>query len=107
MALLDLHLPGKSGIELLETLKASQPGIEAILLTAPRQHRHRHPGDERGAYDYLAKPFHLPELEIHIQKAFEKRQLAHRQWQLSEQLRYESPRYRLIGSSPAMHASCR
>ena len=27
---------------------------------------------KQGAYDYLTKPFHLPELEIHIQKAYEK-----------------------------------
>src|SRR5437868_13349894 len=56
-----------------------------------------------GAYDYLAKPFHLPELEIHIQKAYEKVQLARRERQWVEQVRYESPRYRLVGSSPAMH----
>ena len=32
-----------------------------------------------GAYDYLTKPFHLPELEIHIEKAFEKVCLARRE----------------------------
>src|SRR5262249_52078868 len=57
---------------------------------------------KRGAYDYLTKPFHLPDLEIHIQKAYGKVRLARRERQWVEQLRYESPRYRLVGSSPAM-----
>src|SRR5438552_15191514 len=34
VALLDLHLPGISGIELLEKLKERQPELEAIMLTA-------------------------------------------------------------------------
>src|SRR5262245_22774790 len=99
VALLDLHLPGRSGLELLDVFKAAQPEAEAILLTAHGSIDTAILAMKRGAYDYLAKPFHLPELEIHIQKAFEKGQLARRQWQWSEQLRYESPRYRLVGSS--------
>jgi DNA-binding NtrC family response regulator len=57
---------------------------------------------KQGAYDYLTKPFQLPELEIHIQKAYEKVRLARRERQWVEQLRYESPRYRLVGSSPGL-----
>src|SRR5262245_14052798 len=102
VALLDLHLPGKSGLEFLELVKTAQPATEAIMLTAHGSIDTAILAMKRGAYDYLAKPFHLPELEIHIEKAFEKGQLARRQWQWSEQLRYESPRYRLVGSSPAM-----
>jgi transcriptional regulator with PAS, ATPase and Fis domain len=44
----------------------------------------------------------LPELEIHLQKAFEKVRLARRERQWVQQIDYESPRYRLVGSSPAM-----
>jgi DNA-binding NtrC family response regulator len=102
VALLDLHLPGQSGIEFLEHLKATQPEVEALLLTGHGSIDTAILAMKRGAYDYLTKPFHLPELEIHIQKAFEKGQLLRRQWQWAETLRYESPRYRLIGSSPAM-----
>jgi DNA-binding NtrC family response regulator len=56
----------------------------------------------QGAYDYLTKPFQLPELEVHVQKAYEKVRLARRERQRVEQLRYESPRYQLVGSGPAM-----
>jgi DNA-binding NtrC family response regulator len=102
VALLDLHLPGIGGIELLAKLKEQQPELEALMLTAHGSLETAVAAMKHGAYDYLTKPFHLPELEVHIQKAFEKVQLARRERQWVEQLRYESPRYRLIGSGPAM-----
>ena len=102
LALLDLHLPGMSGIELLGKLKELQPEMEAIMLTAHGSIETAILAMKKGAYDYLTKPFHLPELEVHLQKAYEKVQLARRARQWVEQLRYESPRYRLVGSSAAM-----
>jgi DNA-binding NtrC family response regulator len=102
VALLDLHLPGISGIEVLEQLKERQPELEALMLTAHGSIETAIQAMKRGAYDYLTKPFHLPDLEIHIQKAYEKVQLARRERQRLEQIGYESPRYQLVGSSPAM-----
>jgi DNA-binding NtrC family response regulator len=99
VALLDLHLPGMTGIELLRQLKERQPELEALMLTAHGSIETAIEAMKQGAYDYLTKPFHLPELEIHIQKAFEKVQLARRERQWVEQLRFESPRYRIVGSS--------
>jgi DNA-binding NtrC family response regulator len=102
LALLDLNMPGMNGIQLLQKLKEQQPDLEAIMLTAHGSIETAILAMKQGAYDYLTKPFHLPELEIHLQKAFEKVQLARRQRQWVEQINYESPRYRLVGSSPAM-----
>jgi DNA-binding NtrC family response regulator len=102
VALLDLHLPGMSGLELLERVKAAQPEVEVILLTAHGSMDTAILAMKRGAYDYLTKPFHPPDLEVHIQKAFEKVQLKRRAWQRDTILLYEAPRYRLIGSTPAM-----
>jgi DNA-binding NtrC family response regulator len=102
VALLDLHLPGITGIELLEKLKEIQPEIEAVLLTAHGSIETAIQAMKRGAYDYLTKPFHLPELEIHLQKAYEKVLLVRREAHWIQHLRYESPRYFLVGSSPAM-----
>lgn len=102
VALLDLHLPGMTGLELLGKLKEDQPDLEAIMLTAHGSIETAIQAMKQGAYDYLKKPFQLAELEIHVQKAHEKAQLARRQNQWVQQIRYESPRYRLVGSSPAM-----
>jgi DNA-binding NtrC family response regulator len=102
VALLDLHLPGITGIDVLARLKESQPELEAIMLTAHGSMETAIQAMKRGAYDYLTKPFHLPELEVHIQKAYEKVQLARRERQWVQQLSYESPRYRIVGSSPSV-----
>jgi DNA-binding NtrC family response regulator len=102
VALLDLHMAGMSGLELLEKIKEQQPDIECLMLTAHGSMETAILAMKKGAYDYLSKPFHLPDLEIHIQKAFEKVQLARRERQWVEQIAYESARYRLIGSSAGM-----
>lgn len=102
VALLDLRLPDMSGTELLARLKEEQPELEAIMLTGHGSTESAVEAMKKGAFDYLSKPFDLPELEIHIQKALEKVRLARRERQWVDQLRYESPRFRLIGSSPAM-----
>jgi DNA-binding NtrC family response regulator len=102
VAVLDLHLPGINGVELLEKLKERQPDMEALLLTAHSSVETAVAAMKKGAYDYLLKPFHLPELEVHVQKAYEKVQLARRERRLVQHLHREEPRHRLVGSSPAM-----
>jgi DNA-binding NtrC family response regulator len=102
VALLDLHMPGINGIELLAKLKECQPELEAIMLTAHGSIETAIQAMKLGAYDYLTKPFQFPELEVRVQKAFEKVKLARRERQWVEQIDFESARYRLVGSSPAM-----
>ncbi|HEY7156518.1 MAG TPA: sigma-54 dependent transcriptional regulator [Gemmataceae bacterium] len=102
VALLDLHLPGISGIDVLAQLKEQQPELEALMLTAHSSIETAVEAMRKGAYDYLTKPFRAADLEIHVQKAFEKVQLQRRERQWLQQLCYESPRYRLVGSSPSM-----
>ncbi len=82
VAVLDLHMPGMNGLELLERLKVRQPDLEALLLTAHSSVETAVAAMKKGAYDYLTKPFHLPELEVHIQKAYEKVQLSRREQRL-------------------------
>jgi DNA-binding NtrC family response regulator len=103
VVLLDLHLPGMDGLEVLTRLKELHPEIEVILLTAHGSIETAIQAMRKGAYDYLTKPFHLPELEVHIDKAFEKVRLQRREQQRIGQLRYESARYQIVGSSPVMH----
>src|SRR5262245_26000643 len=102
VALLDLNLPDGTGIQILEKLRTRQPEMEGILLTGHGSIETAIQAMRLGAYDYLTKPFHLPELEVHIQKAYEKVQLARRERQWVQQVRYESPGHRLVGSGAAM-----
>jgi DNA-binding NtrC family response regulator len=102
VALLDLHLPGMSGIELLAKLKADQPELEVLMLTAHGSIETAIQAMKQGAYDYLAKPFQFADLDVHLHKACEKARLARRERQWLDQVAYESARYRLVGSSPAL-----
>ncbi len=100
VALLDVNLPDMTGIELLSKLREQNSELECIMLTANASIENAIQAMRAGAYDYLTKPFHFNELDIQIQKAFEKVSLVRRERQWVEHLRFESPRYKMVGSSP-------
>jgi DNA-binding response OmpR family regulator len=62
MVVLDLMLPGMGGMELLEKVRESKPGLPVIVLTARGEVEDRVAGLDAGAVDYLVKPFSLAEL---------------------------------------------
>ena len=66
LVVLDLMLPGRSGLEVLEWLRSSRPGLPVIVLTALDDIEHRVTGLDAGAADYLTKPFSLSELAARI-----------------------------------------
>lgn len=101
VVLLDVGLPDMSGLDLLSKLKEQHPETEVIMLTAHGSIENAIQAMKNGAYDYLTKPFHFNELDIHVQKAFEKVGLVRRERQWVEHIGFESPRYRMVGSSPA------
>ena len=66
VVVLDLMLPGRSGLEVLATLHAAKPEIPVIVLTARGEVEDRVAGLDAGAVDYLVKPFSLTELSARI-----------------------------------------
>ena len=62
LAVLDLGLPRKSGMDVLRTWRARGARLPVLLLTARDQLADRVAGLDAGADDYLVKPFDLPEL---------------------------------------------
>ncbi len=66
LALLDIMLPGRSGIELLSTARRQNIKIPILLLTAKDTVEDRVLGLDAGADDYLVKPFAFPELSARI-----------------------------------------
>ena len=57
LILLDINLPDGSGLELLREVKENMPGVPVILLTANDTDLDIVDGLERGADDYITKPF--------------------------------------------------
>ncbi len=66
LVVLDLLLPGRPGLEVLNELVQRRPGLPVIVLTARGQLEDRVEGLNAGAADYLVKPFMLAELEARI-----------------------------------------
>jgi len=66
LVVLDMLLPGRSGLEVLRALHAAKPTLPVIVLTALGDVEHRVAGLDAGAVDYLAKPFSLTELAARI-----------------------------------------
>jgi DNA-binding response OmpR family regulator len=66
LVVLDLMLPGRSGLEVLAQLHEAKPGLPVIVLTALGEVEHRVAGLDAGAVDYLTKPFSLTELAARI-----------------------------------------
>ena len=62
LVVLDLMLPGRSGLEILGSLRSERPALPVIVLTARGAVEDRIAGLEAGAVDYLSKPFSLAEL---------------------------------------------
>ena len=71
VVLLDLHLPGMSGIELLGKLKERQSELEAIMLTAHGSVETAIQAMKQGAYDYLFKPLDVKQLRRVVQEALD------------------------------------
>jgi two-component system, OmpR family, copper resistance phosphate regulon response regulator CusR len=66
LIILDIMLPGRDGIEILQTLRRQGARIPVLLLTAKDAVEDRVLGLDAGADDYLVKPFAFPELGARI-----------------------------------------
>lgn len=72
--LLDLMLPGGDGLRLLEQLKKEDRREGVIIISAKDSLDDKIKGLQIGADDYLAKPFHLPELAARIYSVIRRKQ---------------------------------
>jgi DNA-binding NtrC family response regulator len=102
VVVLDMVMPGFSGMQVLEQLKLTQPECEIIMLTGQGTIETAVQAMKLGAYDFLQKPFPLAELEVLIEKAYERRQLRKENAQLKAVLRRAEAPLEIIGESPAM-----
>ena len=75
VTILDLMLPDGNGIDLIPTLKKFHPDSGLLILSAKNALDDKIKGLEMGADDYLAKPFHLSELNARIKAIYRRRKL--------------------------------
>jgi len=97
--LTDLAMPEMDGMRVLERLRAQDPGVPVLMLTAHGSERVAVHAIKAGAYDYLPKPFDPEEVALAIKRAIEARTLRMQ----NALLRTQSALGRaIVAESPAM-----
>jgi DNA-binding response OmpR family regulator len=91
LAILDIGLPGLSGLDVLKRLRGRKSTMPVLMLTAFDTLADRVRGLDLGADDYLAKPFDLPELEARV------RALLRRSTQSTPYLEHGQLRFDTVG----------
>ncbi|HEU5450148.1 MAG TPA: response regulator transcription factor [Acidimicrobiia bacterium] len=74
VVLLDLMLPGLSGLEVLEGIRLAKPRLPVVALTALDDTRSKVAGLDAGADDYITKPFSLEELTARVRARLRSRE---------------------------------
>jgi len=75
LVILDIKMPGRSGIELLPEIKLAHPDTAVVMATAVTEISVAIQCLKQGADDYICKPFNLDELALGVQRSLEKRNL--------------------------------
>ena len=102
VALLDIMMPGRSGLEVLRELRGQEQPPEVLMMTGHATVETALQAMKLGAYDYLTKPCHIQELEAILNKAYEKRQLRRENLILRTQLNYKEKAPDIIVRSQKM-----
>ena len=92
----DIRMPGGSGLDLLEKVKAKLPGLPVIIMTAFSDLDSAVSAFQGGAFEYLPKPFDLPKAVELIRRAVEESQRE----EVAEERMAAAPE--MLGQAPAM-----
>jgi DNA-binding NtrC family response regulator len=103
VALVDIRMPGMSGMEVLREVREKDLATEVIMITAYATIEEAVQAIKIGAYNFLSKPFdNVNRIYVEIQNALDKKELKERNVKLEQEL-VGSARFRhLVGSTPAM-----
>jgi two-component system response regulator HydG len=105
VALVDVRMPGMTGLELLPRLKALRPSLEVVVMTAFGDIGVAVDAVHAGAYQFVTKPFSANEaVALTIEKAAQHRRLADRARLLEKRLATADRFGEIIGNAPKMQA---
>jgi two-component system response regulator AtoC len=104
LVLLDIKMPGLSGMEVLEKVKTIDSDLDVIMLSGHGDTENVVESIRRGATEFINKPFNVEEVEIHIRTALERNRLRKEVSKLKSKLEAKSAYDTLVGDSPPMLA---
>lgn len=98
----DIQMPGLSGYEVLQQIKAERPETLVIVITAYSSVEKAVEAMKQGAYDYLAKPFSRDELVLLVDKAFNLLGLQDENRRLRDELEHQIDFSHMVAISDVM-----
>ncbi len=102
--LVDLQMPGMSGLEVIEKAKSLYPDIEAIVMTGRPSQETAIAAVKHQVFDYLTKPSRLADIAMLLGRVAERRNNRKQLAALQHRVRRAEGDSQLIGDAPAMHA---
>jgi DNA-binding NtrC family response regulator len=102
IVLLDLTMPGISGLAMLESILAVDPGLEVILMTVQYSEEAAVEAIQNGACDYLSKPLNVEKLRRRISQLLWEAEERHRTYQLDQELLNACQFEGIVARSPLM-----
>ncbi len=102
LVLLDLYLPGTSGLDVLDRIVDQHPGVMVIMMTATPSIETAVPAIQKGALDYLTKPFAMDEVLLRVRRARERYDLLQENRQLKVKLGHQLGTAKIVGESEAI-----
>jgi DNA-binding NtrC family response regulator len=107
VVLLDIIMPGMDGMELLERIRASDPSLPVVILTATKTVKTAVAAMKLGAFDYLQKPFDVDELRLIVERATRTAELEAEVKRLRHELRSQGALSLIVGRSPQIQSVIR
>lgn len=102
LIIMDIKMPGRSGIEILREMKTIDPKSLVILMTAYGTTETAIEAMKFGAFDYILKPFPIPQMKELVQKAIALRKLMKEEVTYAPEPDQRKEEEQIIGSSPKM-----
>jgi two-component system response regulator AtoC len=102
LVLMDVTLPGMTGMETLSRLRHIKPDVPVIVISGQSDPELIFKASKLGADEYIAKPFDLKDLDLRITRVIEKQHAAPEAPQLRDQVRGDTEFSMLFGTSPKM-----
>ena len=102
LVLTDMKMPALDGIELLEKIKEKDPGLPVIMMTAHGTVEKAVEAMQKGAYNYILKPFDNERLVIYVNKAIQMYRVIKENRRLRETVESQYSFGNIIGKSSKM-----